>query len=80
MNANETKQSIDQTQGAEKPVPAKSDEKSYDSKKPDDKSGKGSDYVQIAAQKASNDQKADADAKAVQVKPSNEASDRKSVV
>jgi hypothetical protein len=70
-NGNKTKQSIDQTQGAEKPVPAKSDEKSYDAKKPDDKSGKGSDYTQIAAQKATNDQKADADAKAVQVKPSN---------
>jgi len=36
--------------------------------------GKGSDYTQIAGQSAGNKQSADADAKAVQVKPSNSAS------
>ena len=35
--------------------------------------GKGSDYTQIAGQSAENKQKADADAKAVQIKPSNSA-------
>ena len=35
--------------------------------------GYGSDYTQIAGQKAKNEQKADADATAVQVKPSNTA-------
>ena len=48
-NDNETKQSIDQTQGG----------------------GSGSDYLQVAGQEADNDQKADADAFALQVKPSN---------
>jgi hypothetical protein len=37
-------------------------------------SGKGSSYTQIAGQKADSDQKAFADATAVQVKPSNENS------
>ena len=38
-----------------------------------EQSGKGSEYAQIAGQDASSKQDADADAKAVQVKPSNEA-------
>jgi hypothetical protein len=71
INANKTKQSIDQSQGASMPA-SKSDDP-YD-KKPDHKSDKGSQYTQIAGQLAKNDQDADADAKAVQVKPSNEAS------
>jgi hypothetical protein len=68
-NDNDTKQSIDQSQGA---VAAPAKAPAYDSKEKDGTS-KGSDYTQIAGQKADSDQKADADAKAVQVKPSNTA-------
>ena len=72
-NGNETKQSIDQTQGGS----SKEEKPAYDSKgKQDEKGkydekGKGSEYVQIAGQEASNKQSADADAVAFQVKPSN---------
>jgi hypothetical protein len=75
LNANKTKQSIDQEQGSEKPAPMKSDHMKSDDKKSDDKkSDKGASHTQIAGQFAKNDQDADADAKAVQVKPSNDAS------
>ena len=68
LNGNKTDQSIDQSQtGGTQPSYA-------DGKKPDEKSGYGSDYTQVAGQEASNDQDADADATAVQVKPSNTAS------
>jgi len=68
-NGNETKQSIDQTQGSGS-MAAKAPE-SEDAKK-DGYSGKGSSYTQIAGQNADSDQKAYADATAVQLKPSNE--------
>ena len=68
LNGNKTDQSIDQSQtGGTQPSYA-------DGKKPDEKSGYGSDYTQVAGQDASNKQDADADATAVQVKPSNTAS------
>jgi hypothetical protein len=70
LNDNETEQSIDQEQGG-------SDKSKGDMSKDDkgkDDHGKSSEYSQVAGQEASNDQDADADAKAVQVKPSNEAS------
>jgi hypothetical protein len=70
-NDNETKQSIDQTQGSGS-MAAKAPE-SEDAKK-DGYSDKGSSYTQIAGQKADSDQKAFADATAVQIKPSNENS------
>ena len=75
-NGNETDQSIDQSQGGHSSAPS-------DARKPDEKSGygsdeksgygsdKGSDYTQVAGQEASNKQDANADATAVQVKPSN---------
>ena len=67
-NGNETDQSIDQSQGGHSSAPS-------DARKPDEKSGygsdKGSDYTQVAGQEASNKQDADADATAVQLKPSN---------
>ena len=68
LNGNQTDQSVDQSQaGGAAP--------SYvDDKKPDHMSGSGSDYTQVAGQAASNHQDADADATAVQVKPSNTAS------
>jgi hypothetical protein len=69
LNGNETNQSIDQSQGAAPMEDAKADEgnekKAYPS---------GSDYTQIAGQSADNHQSADADATAVQIKPSNTAS------
>ncbi|HEY7344308.1 MAG TPA: hypothetical protein VH620_02020, partial [Gaiella sp.] len=68
LNANKTDQSIDQSQGGVS-APAMLGEKT-DRKDP----GKGSDATQIAGQKATNSQTADADATAVQVKPSNTAS------
>ena len=68
LNGNQTDQSVDQSQ-AGGAAPSYADEK-----KPDDKSGSGSDYTQVAGQAASNHQDADADATAVQVKPSNTAS------
>jgi hypothetical protein len=68
LNANKTDQSIDQSQGGAS-APAMLGEKT-DRKDP----GKGSDATQIAGQKATNSQTADADATAVQVKPSNTAS------
>jgi hypothetical protein len=75
LNANKTKQSIDQEQGSEKPAPMKPDHMKSDDKKSDDKkSDKGASHTQIAGQFAKSDQDADADAKAVQVKPSNTAS------
>jgi hypothetical protein len=65
-NGNWTDQSIDQSQGGGSYEPAKEDgQKSYPS---------GSSYTQIAGQEAGNYQKADADATAVQVKPTNTAS------
>jgi hypothetical protein len=67
LNDNETTQSIDQSQTGGSPA------YSEDRTKKDDH-GKGSDSTQIAGQSASNRQYADADATAVQVKPSNEAS------
>jgi hypothetical protein len=70
-NDNETKQSIDKTQGSGS-MAAKAPE-SEDAKK-DGYSDKGSSYTQIAGQKADSDQKAFADATAVQIKPSNENS------
>jgi hypothetical protein len=66
LNGNKTDQSIDQSQGAAPMDAAKSPERmaapSY-----------GSDSTQIAGQSADNKQWADADAKAVQVKPTNTA-------
>jgi hypothetical protein len=70
LNDNETKQSIDQTQGSA------SKEKAPDSKEravEDGHMDKGGSYTQIAGQEADNEQKADADATAVQWKPSNTA-------
>ena len=67
LNDNETTQSIDQSQTGASPA------YSEDRTKKDDY-GKGSDYTQIAGQNASNRQYADADAVALQVKPSNESS------
>jgi hypothetical protein len=69
LNDNETKQSIDQSQGGTA-ASAKTSEP-Y-GKKQDGKS-KGSDYTQVAGQESTSKQKADADATAVQVKPSNTA-------
>ena len=68
LNANETKQSIDQVQGGQAMESAKPE---HDSKGKHDDKGKGSEYVQVAGQEASNYQSADADAVAFQVKPSN---------
>jgi hypothetical protein len=65
-NGNKTDQSIDQSQGGGSYEPAKEDAKSSHPS--------GSSYTQIAGQEAGNYQKADADATAVQVKPSNTAS------
>ena len=73
LNANETKQSIDQVQGGramESGKPEHSKGTHDCSCKHDDK-GKGSEYLQVAGQEASNYQSADADAVAFQVKPSN---------
>ncbi len=72
-NGNETDQSIEQSQGGHSlPERCRSSSKTLD-----EKSGygsdKGSDYTQVAGQEASNKQDADADATAVQVKPSNTA-------
>ena len=67
LNGNKTDQSIDQSQGSAPMDAAKAD----DSKGMSHPSG--SDYTQIAGQSADNKQSADADAKAVQVKPSNTA-------
>jgi len=68
LNGNQTDQSVDQSQsGGAAPSYA-------DGKTPDYKSGSGSEYTQVAGQAASNHQDADADATAVQVKPSNTAS------
>jgi hypothetical protein len=66
LNGNKTDQSIDQSQGGAPKEPAKAeDAKSvYPS---------GSSYTQIAGQSADSKQSADADAKAVQIKPSNDA-------
>ena len=65
LNGNETDQSTEQSQSGG------GDSSHADAKKPDEKSGNGSDYTQVAGQEASNKQDADADATAVQVKPSN---------
>jgi len=70
LNDNETKQSIDQTQGSA------SKEKAPEAKERvvvDGHMDKGGSYTQIAGQEADNEQKADADATAVQWKPSNTA-------
>jgi hypothetical protein len=69
-NLNWTDQSIDQTQGGSYESPCVRCEYP-DAKSGYDKSGKGSDYTQVAGQEASNHQDADADATAVQYKPSN---------
>ena len=66
-NGNKTDQSIDQSQGGATPAYG-------EARKPDEKSGYGSDSTQVAGQAASNKQDANADATAVQVKPSNTAS------
>jgi hypothetical protein len=65
-NLNKTDQTIDQAQGGAA-APAKEAEKPGYEKK----DGHGSEYAQIAGQKASNHQDADATATAVQLKPSN---------
>ena len=65
-NGNETTQSLDQSQGGGSYEPAKEDGKDATSSYPS-----GSSYTQIAGQEAGNYQKADADATAVQVKPTN---------
>jgi len=66
LNGNKTDQSIEQSQGGAPYEPAKAeDAKSV--------SPSGSSYTQIAGQSADNKQSADADAKAVQIKPSNTA-------
>ena len=65
-NLNKTDQSIEQSQGGSS-APS-------DARKPDEKSYGGSSYTQVAGQDASNHQDADADATAVQVKPTNTAS------
>ena len=65
-NGNETTQSIDQSQGGGSYEPAKEDGKDAQSSYPS-----GSSYTQVAGQEAGNYQKADADATAVQVKPTN---------
>ncbi len=67
LNGNKTDQSIDQSQGSAPMDAAKADD-SKDMSHPS-----GSDYTQIAGQSADNKQSADADAKAVQIKPSNTA-------
>jgi hypothetical protein len=72
-NDNETKQSIDQTQGSA-PMAAKAPETAKAEEKQDGHADKGSSYTQVAGQKADSDQKAFADATAVQIKPSNENS------
>jgi hypothetical protein len=66
LNGNTTDQSIDQSQGGGSYEPAKEDGKST--------SPSGSSYTQIAGQSADNKQWADADATAVQFKPTNTAS------
>jgi hypothetical protein len=68
-NDNETKQWLDQTQGSGE-MAAKAPESEHAKK--DGYSDKGSSYTQIAGQKANSEQKAFADATAVQLKPSNE--------
>ena len=69
LNDNKTKQSIDQSQGSAA-APAKTSEPYAQ-----EQNGKstGSDYTQVAGQESTSKQKADADATAVQVKPSNTA-------
>jgi hypothetical protein len=68
LNGNKTDQSIDQSQGAAPMDAAKTDDAKSKSGYPS-----GSDYTQIAGQSADNHQSADADATAVQIKPSNTA-------
>ena len=68
-NDNDSHQTIDQSQGTAAPAPAKVTESS----KGKDAHPTGSENTQIAGQKADNRQKADADATAAQVKPSNKA-------
>lgn len=71
LNGNATEQNVAQSQtgGAAAPAPRMAD--GYGKS---EKPGKGSDATQIAGQKATNDQSANAGAEAVQVKPSNSAS------
>ena len=68
LNGNATEQNVDQSQTGGTAAPASRMADGYG------KSGKGSDATQIAGQKATNDQSANAEAAAVQVKPSNSAS------
>ena len=65
LNGNKTDQSIDQSQGGRHPRTPRPE-----ARRP---SGYGSDSTQIAGQSADNKQEADADATAVQVKPTNTA-------
>ena len=67
LNGNKTDQSIDQSQGSAPMDAAKADDKK------DMSHPSGSDYTQIAGQSADNKQSADADATAVQIKPTNTA-------
>ena len=70
LNGNKTDQSVDQSQGGGMAPTTLREDDGYGKSKPD----KGSDGTQIAGQSATNNQSADADATAVQVKPSNSAS------
>jgi hypothetical protein len=66
-NLNKTDQTIEQDQASGRAAPSKESEKSdYDKK-----DGYGSDFTQVAGQEAASSQKADADAFALQWKPSN---------
>src|SRR4029077_5441333 len=70
LNGNKTDQSVDQSQGGGMAPTTLREDDGYGKSKPD----KGSDGTQIAGQSATSNQSADADATAVQVKPSNSAS------
>ncbi len=71
-NGNETDQSIEQSQGGHPPR-ARSPMRSPARLDGSPAMAEGSDYTQVAGQEASNKQDADADATAVQLKPSNTA-------
>lgn len=68
LNGNKTEQNVDQGQTGGTAAPAPRESHGYD------KSGNASDATQIAGQKATNAQTADAGAVAFQVQPSNSAS------
>jgi hypothetical protein len=67
LNGNETNQSIDQSQGADPKQDARTED-------PQHKAPSGSSSTQVAGQAADNHQSADANAAALQVKPTNTAS------